>query len=415
MRTSSRSDAREGRVAFLWDDSFLWGVMASKALRAAGLPFEYIRAEDIRQGRLSRCTTLFVPGGWASNKLKALGEEGAANILQFVREGGSYIGFCGGAGLATQDGIDLLPIRRRPTKERVPSFSGRIRLSLNGDPLWRGIDDPVFHAWWPSQFVVDGGVDVLATYGEALPDSFSSDVNVGDAQAACSWTELEEGYQINLDPKRLSGSPALIRGECGAGKVLLSLVHFDTPGDRNGVTMLQNIWRSFCGVPASASGEETPGPPGQERRTPTDDDLDELERAVTGLIELGKRNFLWYWRHPLLLQWRRGVRGLEYCTLSVLVRELQEIRKKREWPSGSDAGQERIRTLAMEFEAKARELLVRERFALQQSHITYERCDDPQVQALRDVLFSRSKSHGGLFKVLVDEIDRLLYLMMTSR
>jgi hypothetical protein len=108
------------------------------------------------------------------------------------------------------------------------------------------------------------------------------------------------------------------------------------------------------------------------------------------------------------------VRGLEYCTLSVLVRELREIRRTREWPAGAEAGQERIRTLAMEFAAKARELLVRERFALQRSHITYERCDDPQVQVLRDMLFSRSKSHGGLFKVLVDEIDRLLYLLMAS-
>src|SRR5512134_2605005 len=132
MRKSSRSDKREDRVAFLWDESFLWGVMASRALRTAGLPFELIRSEDIRQGCLSRYAAVFVPGGWASNKLKALGEEGAANILRFVREGGSYIGFCGGAGLATQDGIGLLPVRRRPTKERVPSFSGRIRLSLNG-------------------------------------------------------------------------------------------------------------------------------------------------------------------------------------------------------------------------------------------------------------------------------------------
>ena len=37
--------------------------------------------------------------------------------------GGSYLGFCGGAGLATMDGMGLLNVKRKPTKERVPSLS----------------------------------------------------------------------------------------------------------------------------------------------------------------------------------------------------------------------------------------------------------------------------------------------------
>ena len=80
---------------------------------------------------------LFVPGGWASNKLKALGDKGTAEIKKFVRNGGNYLGFCGGAGLATLDGMGLLDIKRMPTKQRVPSFNGRIHLNVNEHPVWK--------------------------------------------------------------------------------------------------------------------------------------------------------------------------------------------------------------------------------------------------------------------------------------
>src|SRR5512146_127855 len=87
-------------IALLWDESFLWGIFAYKALRSADLPFRFITSREIQGGGLRDCAGLFVPGGWASKKIKALGETGVATIRKFVSEGGSYIGFCGGAGLA---------------------------------------------------------------------------------------------------------------------------------------------------------------------------------------------------------------------------------------------------------------------------------------------------------------------------
>ena len=416
MRTNSRSSARGGRVAFLWDESFLWGVMAYKALPAASLPFELLRAGDIRRGALDGYGTLFVPGGWASNKVKALGDEGVNAIRNFVDQGGNYLGFCGGAGLATQDGIGLLPVTRRPTKERVPSFSGRIRLNVHDHDLWKGINEPIFHAWWPSQFVVDKCVKVLATYGEALPDAFTSDVNVGDWTSTGSWKDLETVYQINLGPERLIGEPAIIEGSFGKGTVLLSLVHFDTPKDGNGAIALRNIWR-YIGCAGSSRESSEHRPPGKSGKLPTSDNsLTEIQEAFDGLIELGLRNFLWFWRNPMLLQWRRGVRGLEYCTLSVMINEVAAYLESRPGlpPSPDIAPRlQRIRTLALPFTDKARELILRERFAMQNEHITYERCQDPKIISLRDELFSRSKSHGGAFKELIDEIDCLLYQLFT--
>lgn len=38
--------------ALLWDESFLWGLTAFEALKAAGLPFDLVRSEDIRVNKL---------------------------------------------------------------------------------------------------------------------------------------------------------------------------------------------------------------------------------------------------------------------------------------------------------------------------------------------------------------------------
>ena len=127
----------------------------------------------------------------------------------------------------------------------------------------------------------------------------------------------------------------------------------------------------------------------------------------------------------MLLQWRRGVRGLEYCTLYIMIMEIAEILKGRyascvmrheikEKSSNLLPITDyllRIRELLIPFIDKAKHLLILERHAMQNGHITYERCDDPEIQKLRTELFSSSKSYGGLFKELIDEVDKLLYTL----
>jgi len=425
-------------TALLWDESFLWGLMAYKALNSNDLPFELVRSEEIKNGILKNYKTLFVPGGWASNKIKTLGDNGTKEIRSFVKNGGNYIGFCGGAGLATLDGIGLLNIKRRPTKERVPSFSGRIQLNISEHPVWNDLaenNSPVFHAWWPSQFLVeDESIKVLATYGKAMPDSFSSDMNVGDVEAKGNWPGLEAVYKIKLDPERLVGEPAVIGGLYGKGRVVLSLVHFDTPDDANGAAVLRNLWEYVGSTKARKSGNEAAVP---LLRQAQDDSvmvslsnyglsplINDLESSVEELISLGVRNFLWFWRNPMLLQWRRGVRGLEYCTLYVMIKEITEIIQMQHSPTiGAEAALsiqhleiklDEIKKLLLPFVAKAKGLLVMERLAMQNGHITYERCEDPEIKKLREELFSTSKSHGGLFKELLDETDKLLYNLLTT-
>ncbi len=476
MKRNSKIKIQNSKLkpaAFLWDESFLWGLIAYNALKANGLSFELIRTEDIKKGRLKNYAMLFVPGGWASNKLKPLGDKGINEIKKFVRNGGNYLGFCGGAGLATLEGIGLLDIKRKPTKERVPSFSGRIYLNINEHPIWERfkiqnskftsknseLKTPnsklVFHAWWPSQFLIeDSGLKILATYGNALPDSFSSDLNVGDVEINSSWSELEGIYGINLNPERLKDEPAVIEGAFGKGRVILSLIHFDTPDDANGAMVLRNLWdclagkqsafnsqrsaknskllihsdimfNNYCNLVIPACPESFLGKDSRQAGVTEKEksSLEELEWAVEDLISLGIRNFLWFWRNPMLLQWRRGVRGLEYCTLYIMIKEIaeilkgryascvmrHEIKEKSATPLPITDYLLRIKELLIPFVDKAKHLLILERYEIQNGHITYERCDDPEIQKLRTELFSSSKSHGGLFKELIEEVDKLLY------
>lgn len=421
METNSKSN-----VAFLWDESFLWGLMAYKSLKSNGLSFKLIRSKDIKNGQLKNYKMLFVPGGWASNKLKTLDGDCISKIKQFVSNGGSYLGFCGGAGLATLEGIGLLNIKRKPTKERVPSFSGRICLNINEHPIWKDMlnsapvthhSSLIFNAWWPSQFSIeDKSIKILATYGDALPDSFSSDLNVGDVEANGGWSELEEIYQINLNSKRLLNEPAVVEGSVGKGRVILSLIHFDTPDDINGAKVLRNLWEYLVQNAEFKKSEVRNPNLVTEPGTWNSELISEIESAVTDLIILGMRNFLWFWRNSMLLQWRRGVRGLEYCTLYVMIKEITETLKTQNTEieiHDTEKSLRKIKGLLIPFVGKAKRLLILERFAMQSGHITYERCDDPEIQKIRTELFSSSKRHGGLFKKLIDEIDNLLCLLIT--
>ncbi len=365
---------------------------------------------------------LFVPGGWASNKLKALGEKGIEEIKRFIHEGGNYFGICGGAGLATMDGLGLLNINRKPTKQRVPSFSGRISLNINEHPIWNKANhslpithhpSQIFHAWWPSQFVVNAmDIKILATFQEALPDSYSSDLNVGDIRKNRNWKELEELYGINLDPERLKDEPAVVEGRFGKGRVLLSLIHFDTPQDENGAEVLTNIWEYLAGQGNRASIKSSRAAAKYDKLFLNNNHSStSLLRYCSEIIEFGIRNFLWFWRTPMLLQWRRGVRGLEYCTLYIMAKELASLEEdlSRKIPDYKvDIAIDLLNDF-FNFKEKVLRLLMLEREAMQRGMITYEYSDSPEILALRKELFGDNKSYGGKFKGFLDQIDSIIY------
>ncbi len=201
-----------------------------------------LRSEEIRQGALSSYRMLYVPGGWASTEAHRPGGAGTGRDTAFRRGGRELSGNLRGRGDGHGRRYRSYAHREEAHGRKGSQLSGPVRLRLTGHTIWQGIDVPVFSAWWPSQLRAAGQkASVLASYEEVLPDAFSSDISVA-AGRVIGWPALEARYGILLDPARLHREPAVLEGQFGRGKVLLSLIHFDTPGDRNGAFVLKNLW-----------------------------------------------------------------------------------------------------------------------------------------------------------------------------
>ena len=425
-----KADGKRARVAVLWDESHLWGLIAFWAFHAEGVDFDLFTADDVKAGLLEGHDLLFVPGGWASDKIRALGEEGAAAIRSFVAGGGGYLGFCGGAGLALahDNGLGLLPVKRLPASKRVPSFSGTIQLRLRGagdagpgqseaaHPAWAGVEDgQVFHAWWPGQFNLSGNdsIQVLAEYGDPGPDAFVTDLPV---HGAVDWQAWEEIYGINLDPGRIKGEPALIESSHGAGRVLLSYIHFETPGDMHGRRVLMNLLDYVGGGEAGTGGNGLPVPPAVKH----DAEAAALATALAGeamrFDRFGVENLLWYRRREWLLQWRRGVRGIEYSTLDAMLREIANYAEFAQgFDSESNAMMQQLAVLVRDFYSDARQLLTLERLAMTRGPLNPLKCDDADIRELRGRIFSSDRRCGGQYRRIVEIAGVILLRQLRRR
>jgi len=154
--------------------------------------------------------------------------------------------------------------------------------------------------------------------------------------------------------------------------------------------------------------------------------VEAIQAVVAELIAVGERNFLWSWRNPLLLQWRRGIRGLEYSTLAVMIGEIarclrcpgapdpagRPVPHRSVDPSCLEEELGEIRERLIPFCEKAKLLLIRERSALMTAPLSPVECADAEISRLRQELFAAAMSHGGCFKGLIDRVDRLLYRLI---
>jgi len=423
---------KSGRVALLWDKSFLWGFLAVSTLRDLGFSFDLLTATDVRAGALTDYQLLVVPGGWASLRSEELGVGGREELRRYVYRGGAYLGICGGAGLALQvdEGLALVPVARKPITERLPNFSGSIRVrQASSHPLWWSLQgEEVFQVWWPSQFdlVEPNDIKILGRYGRPESDFYVSDLKVAETLAAGrDWGKFEEAYQINLDPERLINEPAVLEGKYGEGRVLLSYPHLETPGDAAGNTALFNIWYDLLNNPfVGAGGDSDKVSPltikevdgkGLER-------IGEIAREARMLVALGERHNLWSWRNSWLLQWKRGVRGAEFGTISVLLNGLVDELERTgavaivsHTPVIVGMGEQfdSLEELWRLFQHKSRALLEEEGRGLNGENDINTGKLTPRLRTLQEEIFNcvhcyGSKSYGGLYRLLLDQIDSLL-------
>ncbi len=432
-------------VAVLWTQSLVWGLLCMDTLSVLEVPFRFISASEICEDCLDAFRILIVPGGWAAHKVRALGETGRLKIAGFIDEGGSYIGFCGGAGLALSSppALYLTPVRRMPLSERLPSASGEIHISgALSHPAWNNLPARIpVSVWWPSQFRLDPEpahppcrAVCLASYADPGVGFQVADLRVCDTDESAGWEQLEEAYGINLDPARIKGHPAIIEIEKGKGRLVLSYAHLETPGDLWGNRLFFNILNylhDVSGVSTLSGVKSVNGSPlgpgakrgalpliGQERNAATSG-FRMAKQAAADLIAFGEANLLWNWRKPWLLNWRRGIRGLEYGTLYVTLSYMAELEHKLAAEPDSGPGPavfcanwpERTKELeekTLEFCALAKRLLFEEKIAAGIGTVSKTGKVNERVDPLRRLLFGKRMNHGGFCGALFDLIDRML-------
>ncbi|MBI5518848.1 MAG: biotin--protein ligase [Desulfovibrio sp.] len=447
------------RVFVLWDDSHLWGLLVLRALRALGVPHGILRANQIAEGALSGKprafgpaqggsapsgdggsglsgdgtgassplhSLLIVPGGWARGRALRLGEAGRAAIRDFVAVGGSYLGFCGGAGLALTsprpgESLGICPWGRMGFAGRLQHFlSGDVRLALA--PQSGGLNPPgggeaLAQVWWPAQFAPskdeNDGVEVLARYYGLGPDFWVADLALSriPEEALSDWENL---YGLQVRPHFLSGRPAVISGRFGAGRYLLSYPHLETPDSPQANAWLAHILAGLSGADCA----QTRVPPwnvGAEAPRWADAVLLEAKAALREVIALGQEHLLLFWRTPWLIGWRRGIPGPGINSLYALVCEALASPPPA---AGSPAEAfwlahaEEFRRLAALFCKGLSGLLLAERLDMTVRQTPgVDGADDVFSKNLRDMrlaLFGPPPSSGGVGGQLLGMLEELL-------
>jgi hypothetical protein len=198
---------------------------------------------------------------------------------------------------------------------------------------------------------------------------------------------LEKAYGINLDPALIEDHPAIIEIEKGKGRLILSYPHLETPDDHWGNRLFLDIlhYLNETSICPEKPSPPKPGPAesaqsaGIDERTDLDtgyrgdpaSGISKAKQAAADLIAFGEANLLWNWRKPWLLNWKRGIRGLEYGTLHVTLCRMADLEQKL--GSGSNPGRnssvrdpnwsrmtEELERRTLEFCALAKRLLFEE-------------------------------------------------------
>lgn len=206
-----RPDGR--RWVALYDAEGTGGSGAAKitALMASNPAVSVVRvcAEDIRGGALGAFDVLVVPGGSGSRQATALDEAGRGAVRRFVGNGGGYLGICAGAYLATS-GFDwsLQILNARTLSPKWQRGKGRVGIEFTNDGLSL-LGAPT------------GTQAVLYANGPILGPATNSILPPYEPLAFFRSEVAENG----TPPGLMTGSPALVAGRFGRGRVIVSSPH----------------------------------------------------------------------------------------------------------------------------------------------------------------------------------------------
>lgn len=428
-------------IHILWDASHIWGLMAWRALRALGLPCRLVKGQEIAEGALlgkpgsrqqAGCAAppalLVAPGGNARLKALALGEAGRAAVRAYLEQGGAYLGFCGGAGLALshrnpREGLQLCPWSRAAYPQRLHHLiSGHVRVrarcheELAPPAKARHKDGALLSlpVWWPGRFAAEKteGVRVLAAYAAPDTDFWLADLPLQRIPAHVfeTWQAL---YGVNLSADFLTGQPMVVSGEYGRGRYVLSYSHLETPQSPDANAWLAHLLRRLAGLeprreltPGWQLDKPVPAWPDDASAAPL---LDALRRT-RALLDLAVEHHLFFQRAPWLWGWRAGLPGAAcnnlhaaLCTAVSLTPSGQALAYWRDIRS-------RFAELAALFAAGAEGYLLARRLAETLSPTLPDAVDKRGLDNQREALFGHPMHGGGLIEELLAMTEELIYL-----
>lgn len=423
------SNTENSSIAIIWDQSHLWGLMLIRALKHYHPPLQILTGADIANGLLSNQEhkALFVPGGWAKRKAYSLGKTGRKAIQNYLSQGGTYIGFCGGAGLAlttpkTGPSLNLCPWSRKPIQNRLPNCSGHIKLNLDLDLNTSLLSEfaqqeilaPV---WWPSQFLPNPGsnVRVLGSYLQPGPDFCVADLALDsfDLNGLSAW---ETHYGINLHPDYLAQDPCIIQGSYGKGTYLLSYTHLETPASTQANSLLAHILKQL--LPLNINIKDSSAVPDWNLTnlgtTWADSGLMQAKSYLDAIIQAGQQNKQLGWRKEWLLNWKRGIPGFALNTLYALLVQCISLHPTPESKSlWANYQQSFLKNMA-DFKDNYIHYLDMEN-KQDSKYPSSLLCNlSSDLEKLRQYLVGPFPGQGGLFAELSSVMDKILYFQLTG-
>lgn len=170
---------------------------------------------DIRAGVLSQFDVLCCSGGSGSGQARALQEIGRDRVRSFLREGGTYIGICGGAYLACENFSWGLAVIDAGTKK---GNWRRGRATLPVAITEKGQED---------LSIETASISIKYVNGPILKPA-----NVPDLPDFEVLATFQDEVAENGSPKGImAGSPAIVTGKYGSGTVYVVSPHPEsTPG-----------------------------------------------------------------------------------------------------------------------------------------------------------------------------------------
>ena len=412
-----------GKIALLWDSSNIWVLTAYYALESLSLPYQIIKPGEVRQALLDNddYSMLFVPGGSARKKNADLGDEGRFAIREYVRQGGSYLGICGGAGLGLSDeslGVCICPWKRAQINQRIHhQMSGNVRICLeycNGfDSLLPDISDIPFDneievpIWWPGRFEEskqENGVKVVARYSGIGKNLYAGDINL-DSLPDFVLKDLTTEYHIDILASILK-MPAVIAGKYGSGRYLLSYPHLETPASRKANLWLIKIISDMAGITINDSKIPQWYPAVGVRWM--DDALLRCRDDILTLLDVAERQGLLFERLPWLIGWHAGIPGVQLNTMALALCSLAthspNLQAKREW----NAAKSKFCSVFESFIRQSYACLMAQRLA-STTPDTFKLNDlDKKI----DALFGNPMFGGGIFNELMLLLDAPLFELL---